>query len=178
MSLIKLPYLGSSTYGTQNSSPSGYSEIQGIEQYNNAYTRNVRIVRVDLLSNLEDHFTLETISKYRSVIYYILAGHGTQEQSKLILQSLEQLYKEDEVFKIKLGKLVYFRDTDLEGLSIYDALIKDVKNNIPAVLGSVIKRVPHVKVICESHLYLYLSVSDVTPIQTLLQFKGLEVISR
>lgn len=178
MSLIKLPYLGSSSYGTQNSSPNGYSEIQGIDQYNSAYTRNVRIVRVDLLSNLEDHFTLETIAKYRGVIYYILAGHGTQQQSKLILESLEQLYKEDEVFKIKLGKLVYFRDTDLEGMSIYDALIKDVRNKIPTVMNETIKAVPHVKVICDSHLYLYMSVTDSTPIQTLLQFRGLEVISR
>lgn len=178
MSLIKLPYLGSSTYGTQSNSPSGYSEIQGIEQYNNAYTRNVRIVRVDLLSNLEDHFTLETVAKYRSVIYYILAGHGTQDKAKLILQSLEQLYKEDEVFKIKLGKLVYFRDTNLEGMSIYDALLKDVKNSISGVMNDTIKRIPHVKVICDSHLYLYLSVSENTPIQTLLQYRGLEVISR
>lgn len=178
MSLIKLPYLGSSTYGEQNNSPSGYSEIQGIDKYDNAYTRNVRIVRIDLLSNLEDHFTLEIIAKYRSVIYYILAGYGTKDKSKLILQSLEQLYKEDEVFKIKLGKLFYFRDTNLEGISLYDALIKDVKSSIEQVRTNTINKVPHVKVICESHLYLYLSVSNLTPIQTLVQFRGLEVISR
>jgi hypothetical protein len=178
MSLIKLPYLGNSTYGNQSKSPKGYNEIKGLDQYKGAYTRNVRIVRVDLLSNLCDHFSEETIRKHRTVIYYILAGYATASNHKLVVESLEYIYTVDDVFRVKLGKLVYFRDTNLEGLSIYDALLKDVENSIPDVWKDVVKEVPHIKTICDSELYLYFSVSDSIPVKSLVQIKGLEVISR
>lgn len=178
MSLIKLPYLGNNIYGEIRKSPIGYNEVNGIDKYNNSKTRNVNIVRVDLLYYLEEHFSKETLDKHRSVLYYIIAGYGTSENSKLILESLEYIYTIDDIFRVKFGKIVYFRDTELERLSIYDALIQDVKSSIKSCWGKVTSAVPHVKVILDSHLYLYLSVTDKIELKDLLQIKGLEVISK
>lgn len=178
MSLIKLPYLGSNIYGEILKSPSGYNEINGIDKYNNSYPRNVRIVRVDLLYYLTEHFSSETIKKYRDVLYFILAGYQSSDNNKLILESLEYIYTIDDIFKVKLGKIVYFRDTKFESLSVYNALLEDTKLSIDSVREQVVSIVPHVKIICDSHLYIYFSVSEFKQIEELIQIRGLEVVSR
>lgn len=178
MSLIKLPYLGKNSYAEVNKSPKGYSEISGIEQYNDSSVRNVRIVRVDLVSYLLDHFSEDVLSKHRNELYYIFAGYGSNGNTQTIVSYLEYVYTIDKVFQVKLGKIVYFRDTKLEGLSIYEALIEDVRISLGSIWNSVVQSVPHVKLICDSHLYLYFSVSETMSITDLLQIRGLEVISR
>lgn len=175
---IKLLYLGSNVTGYQSNSPFGYNEVKGVEKYFNASLRNVRVVRVDLLQYLTEHFTVETVKKYRNVLYYILAGYGKEDNMDLISQSLETLYKEDEVFRIKMGKIFYFRDSEYANLSVYDTLLRDVRVALGLAWNTVLKNVPYIKVVCDSHLYLYLSVSQSVDVRSLLSIPGLEVVSK
>lgn len=178
MSLIRLPYLGKDAVGVVKNSPRGYSEIQGVEQYSNEYVRSVRIIRVDLLLYLTEHFSIDTLVKYRDSIYYILSGHGASTNKELIAKSIEYIYTLDNIFRIKMGKIIYFRDTTLEGLSVYDALLADVYSIFYKIKSDVIRTVPYIKIIGDSSMYVYISISKLIDITTLSNIKGLVVLSR
>lgn len=156
----------------------GYNEVNGVQEYNNASLRNVRVVRVDSLYYMKEYFSDSTIVKSRNAIYYILAGYGIKDNRELVVSSIEDLYKKDDVFKVKLGKIVYFRDVKLEGLSVYDALLEDARISIEMAWKEIFSITPYVKFICDTKLYLYFSVNNILRIEDLLQIKGLEVISR
>lgn len=177
---IRLPYLGTNAEGISNKSPMGYNEISEVSNYNNASLRNVRVVRVDLIKYLTEHFSFESMVKYRTFLYYIIAGYGmdTKESKQAIANGLESLYKEDEVFRMKMGKIVYFRDSKYEGLSVFDALLQDINRSLFLALNDVNSKVPYTKIICDSYLYYYYSVNLNIPVNKLLEIKGLEVVSR
>lgn len=178
MSQIRLPYLGSNAYAQMSRSPNGYREVSGIEQYNGASVRNVNIVRIDALYNLDGYFKKETLDKYRQVIYHILSGHGITENKDTIMQSIEHLYKTDEIFRTKISKIFYFRDYDLESLSVYDALVKDVQKETDRVIDEILPTLPIVKILAYSKLYTYISVSKGIDMREFEHVKGMEVISR
>jgi hypothetical protein len=179
MSAIKLPYLGNNAYAEIYNTPNGYQEVTNLDKYNNSIIRNTRIFRVDLLYYLNDYFELSTIRKYRAAIYYIISGIAMMKSNKdLIAKSLESLYKEDPKFKIFIGKVYYFRDTEDEELSLYEAIVTNVNKSILSLLDELPKKIPSKKYIINSQLYLYFSIDSIFPIEELMKVKGLEVISR
>lgn len=178
MSLIRLPYLGNNSLVTMNETPVGYTEISGLDDYSGVRVRNVYIVRVDLLKYLTEYFSMESLSIYRSAIYYIISGKGMNTNKELIVKTLEYLYVNDDSFKLKLGKLVYFRDTHLEGLSVYSALLEDIKLNIKHIENKILGSIPHRKYICNSMLYYYFSIDNEISRETIKNILGVEVVSR
>lgn len=180
---IKLPYLGSNAIVEEIETPMGYTEINGIELYNNASIRNNVIVRVDLLRYLNEYFTDYTISKERDILYYILSGKGYNNMKDGINEFLSKTYQEDEVFKVKLAKIFYFRGFNLENLSVYHALLEDVKISINKIRNDVQKLLDEKrlsnKLIVEHKLYAYYSISNYTfDLNKLNSIPGLEVVSR
>ena len=185
MSLVRLPYLGKDVLGEIYESPRGYSEVKGIDLYNNASIRNNVIVKIDLLKYLNEHFSIETINAYRSALYYIIAGYGndTDESKSTINGALLRIYKDDEVFKLKLAKIFYFRGVNLDHLPVYDALLEDIKRHLEKVKVNVQKVVDESKMsnslLFEHELYLYYSISSYTfDINKANSITGLEVVSK
>lgn len=171
----RLYYLGNNAIANKSKAPFGYDEYTGLEQYNNVALRNVRVVRVDLLRYI-DVFSNDTLNNYRDVIYYILSGRkGDMDK---INNALSFLHDSDATFKLFLGKIYYFREDKYSHLSVYDTILHQARDLIGVAWDTVVNTVPHVKVLLNSHLYIYMSVSQNIDINTLLDINGLELISR
>ena len=160
-------------------SPLGYCEVPGLEAYNGTSLRNVRVIRVDIIKYLTEYFSEDTLNKYRNALYHIIAGYSmdTKDSRSKISNALRDLYISDEVFQLKLGKMFYFRDIDYDNLSMYDTLMESIKLSINDIRRDISFKVPHIKLICESKLYLYYSVSKIESTIKLTEITGLEVIS-
>lgn len=177
MSLIRLPYLGPDAIAEIRQTPNGFDEVDAINLYNNARLRNVRVVRVDILKRLASHFSHTTIENYRNVLYFILSGKATEENKATVNAFIKDVYEEDPIFRVKLGMIFYFRDSDLEKYSIFDALVIDTCRAIKAEMLKVEQELPHVKLIAESEMYLYFSISESLLPERYKNIVGLEVVS-
>lgn len=172
--MIRLPYLRSNTFSEINESPMGYTEVLNAGAYKGASIRNGKIVRVDLLYYLPEHFSDSALLKYRDVIYFIVAGYGHPEKQSTIEAAIKQLYIEDEVFRLRIGMYVYFRDYSLAKFSIYETLLLDVKDALSKLSSPLLA----CKCIFSSSLYKYYIVNENLFNEELLSTRGLEVISK
>lgn len=121
--MIRLDYLTGALCELQTS-PRGYYELKGVEQYYNAVCRNKVILRADLLFNINTIFSREALQVYRTAIYNLIAGYIVDKNKIQIL--FEWLYCNDSVFKQWLARLLYFSG-DTVDLSVYDYLMREVR---------------------------------------------------
>ena len=175
---IKLPYSQKEVIETK--SPFGYSEISDMSMFNNTYIRNIYVIRIDILKYLTDYFSEETINSNRDVLYYILSGHGYDTNPDGVCKILEDLYKTDELFRIKMGKLFHFRDKTKDNEnSFYNIILSDVKDTIEKIKNDIYCSIRVVKFIAFTNMYLYVSIKKEDVILYMHgQIKHLEVISR
>lgn len=136
----------------------------GLYEYTNVYElyyrrrlRNVYVVRVDFIKELNEFFT-DVSLKERELIYHILSGDMFQTKPELLLKIIEHFYKTDNKFQLLVGRLLYFPDDRFLENSIYIAIVKTLyadflKKKEKRLSSTIVKR--H---ICDSHMYSYIAV--------------------
>jgi len=171
----KLMYLVN-TYAEVGTTPYGYEEWDGIDQYKDARCREKVIFRLDLMQGLTDFFTTETLTKYRGAIYRLMSGKIRDKEK--ISSMMNELYRIDSQFKTWLGVLLYFTNT-LTTQSPYSCFIESIRESMEFLEKKVNATVGGTATyVAVSEGYIYFAAVDANVDVTIPEGLAEEVVSR
>ena len=164
----KLIYLTSAecNYGK---TPYGYEVVYGIEQYESARCRDKVIVKIDLFQGMTKMFSPETLSKYRGVVYHLVAGDYRDREK--IAGFLAELYRMDMTLQDWLGEAYYFTDT-LQHKSVWEYFVESAREEFDRILEKQVMAC-NAKFICTSSGEAYFAVDDYYQSPPVKVLKGL-----